>query len=122
MPTPAVLLDPRPLASVARPASDRIHVRRAVVCAGGGWLATAGARVRAELEAEVGLTRGSPVMVTAYPPHMAAAVLDDITDADEFSVKAARIALSASTTPWLWLFVATCLLTWPQRTALAALS
>ena len=113
--TTHALADPRPLAQIARPVGDRIHVRRAVLCAGGGWLNVAGARVRADLETSVGLTRCSPVMVAAYPPHLAAAVLEDVTDVDEAALMGARIALNASDVPWLWLFVATCRLRWPQR-------
>lgn len=125
-----LLVDQRPLVSISRPARGRpVHKRRAVLLAAGEWLAIASPRVRAELEYAVGLTRCSPITVTAHPPQLAAAALDEVTDVvDPMILEGSRYALQAiaagSVPPWLWLFVAECDVLWPQlqSQALAGLS
>lgn len=117
MNTDTILVDHRPLATFARPARGRPHVRRAILLAAGDFLHYAAARVQAELLADVGLTRTSPIIVAALPPHRAAQTLDELTDVDEMSRQGARIAVDAPADggqPWLWLFVAECHVLWPQ--------
>lgn len=112
-----VLAGTRPLGRIARPAGGALRVRRSVLLAGGGWLATAHSRVSQQLQAHTGPTRCSRVLVLSYPPHLVTETLAVVTHVEDVELAGAQLAAAADHCggrPRLWLFVASCAVLWTQ--------